>query len=228
VIPNKFPRVVKKGNKWRFLYSGISIDNYLKKIKGCTCEEAFNVMCEMAEGGIKIFGDKVPHGYLHNATGLMDEFPDMKFLFTLRDGRGVLESQIRRGKKLLEKKPNHKFNPRSWQQVDIKIAQNLWIECSGLIKNIMNRNSSRVLIVKFEDLLSDTENYLKNVADFLELERPLINRPWMVQNNPLKRRNYYVHPIDQSNAYLWKENIPNVMDEVSDKFKRYLEFFEYI
>jgi hypothetical protein len=152
----------------------------------------------------------------------------MKFLFTLRDGRGVLESQLRRGKKLLEKHPNYTFNPKNWQQVDIKIAQNLGIDCSGMLKNIMDKDSSRVLIVKFEDLLSDTERCLGDIAEFLELERPLVNRPWTVQNNPTKKRSHYLLPIEQSNAYLWKENIPNVMDEVSDEFKKYLEFFGYI
>ena len=53
---------------------------------------------------VSIYGDKMPYKYLEDMDQLVKRHPKVRFLLTLRDGRAVVASQIRRYRHAIEKR----------------------------------------------------------------------------------------------------------------------------
>ena len=154
---------------------------------------------------IQYFGDKLPRFYLYNAKSLSEKFPNMKFIFCLRDGRAVIASQIRlfrSGK-----------SRASFIADSIPNAEPLWLEGISYLKKIQEdkRMAGKFIIVRYEDAVMNPFKTISQIEEFLNLKLNII------------KHNY--KPVHLNS---WKTELPNMMDRISDKFKAELERYNYL
>ena len=99
---------------------------------------------------------------------ILKQFPEAKIINMVRDPRDVLLSQKRRWRRALIAKNVSKFNGfRYWMNYHPITISKLW---NGAISAADKyEQDSRVKMVNFEKLLSDSETTVKEICDFLEL-----------------------------------------------------------
>jgi hypothetical protein len=97
------------------------------------------------------WGDKTP-GYLRYMRRIEWVLPEARFIHLIRDGRDVALSVL----------------PMNWGPSTITEAAELWVERVTLARE-NGRTVSHYMEIKYEDLISETEPILRDVAGFLEL-----------------------------------------------------------
>ena len=151
-----------------------------------------------------MFGDKCPESYVYNTEKLAEQFPKMKFLFSQRDGRGVIASHVRK--------------PRS-SVPNIETGANLWVNTTSKGIDMVKKMPDRCKIIKYEEAVMDPEPMLADMSDFLGLDTVIVNGI-NFKNVP------YYRPV---NLDSWKEEIPDVLDKIRNpKFKELMLSCGYI
>ncbi|QSE97183.1 sulfotransferase family protein [Fulvivirga lutea] len=140
------------------------------------------------------WGDKTPLNTYH--LTLIDKIVNKpKYINIIRDGRDVVASYLKAD--LAE---------------NIDDACNRWRDAIIAVQQFEKRNSNRVLSIRYEALVTNPENELRKVCDFLEVE--FENN--MLQNNRNSEAlgdSVYSHhenlkkPIDTSSIGKWKSNL---------------------
>lgn len=183
----------------------LDIHHLLKYTKGCTGKNLANFVTKKLPD-LKYFGDKLPRFHLYNTRQLAKQFPKMKFIFCLRDGRAVIASQIRLFK---TKKTNANFVASN-----IENAEHLWIKsCEALERNLLcQRLEGRIHIVRYEEAVRNPKKTVREIGKFLG-----------VKNLSIKDHKYKPIHLDA-----WKTEHPEMDNKLSKKFKKYLERFEYV
>ena len=97
------------------------------------------------------WGDKTP-GYLRYMRRIEWVLPEARFIHMIRDGRDVALSVL----------------PMNWGPSTITEAAELWVERVTLARE-NGRTVSHYMEIKYEDLITETEPILRDVAGFLEL-----------------------------------------------------------
>jgi hypothetical protein len=97
------------------------------------------------------WGDKTP-GYLRYMRRIEWVLPEARFIHLIRDGRDVALSVL----------------PMNWGPSTITEAAELWVERVTLARE-NGRTVNHYMEIKYEDLITDTEPILRDVASFLEL-----------------------------------------------------------
>lgn len=118
-------------------------------------------------------GDKMPEGYLNTAGSLYKQFPDAKFIFTNRNGYGVIASYIRRPLKKCrpEDVPEEKLIER------IKAGESVWLKNYKKLKNLHNiLPKDKYILLRYEDNCSDLTSMLIKLGNFLEYDTPVKNK----------------------------------------------------
>jgi protein-tyrosine sulfotransferase len=144
-----------------------------------------------ASSGAHRLVEKTPHNVLIMKE-LGEIFPKAKFIHVIRDGRDVCSSLIKMnwiggdGKKL-------------WYTNDIKGASMYWtkVVSAGLAIGQHPLVKNRVKIIRYEDLIENTESVLKDLFVFLE-------EPWhesVLRYHEVKRRN---EPLESSTSQVEK------------------------
>lgn len=113
--------------------------------------------------GKPIWGYNTPQDYLH-LPRLQRAFPQAKFIFMMRDPRAVLRSY-----KYMDYLKNF-HDPSRYHPVFQAIA---WK--SAMESFFQNQPQNNVFLVRYEDLIKDTNQVLLKVSDFLDIEFPQIN-----------------------------------------------------
>jgi Sulfotransferase family len=116
------------------------------------------LVCEYAKSRRKeeatVWVDHTPTNF-RRASTLIEMFPESRFIHLVRDGRAVAASLFE-----LDWGPNNAFD-----------AAEFWMARCGLgLAAESQFGRDRVLRVRYEDLVSDTEPTLRRVASFAELE----------------------------------------------------------
>lgn len=149
----------------------------------------------------KVWGNKTPQN-TENAEKLLKLFPESKLLIVTRDVRDVVLSW----KKKWGKNPflvADKWNRRMSNACELAIRDD------------------RILIIKFEDLLSETEKITKEICQFIEIEweeRMLYYHLYV--ENVVDGKINYGKPIKSDNKKKWKT-------KVSGKFIKRIEEIAY-
>ncbi len=132
-------------------------------------------------------------------------FPEAKFIHIVRDGRAVAASQI----------------PLDWGPNTISGVAYSWVEAIKQGLSAEELLKDKIIKVKYEDLVSDTEIILKNLCDFLEINY----MPQMIQGGGFKVPGYTLkqHSLlgrspDLSRINAWQNKLT----------KRQIEIFESI
>tara|TARA_B100000945_G_scaffold312964_1_gene308239 strand:- start:577 stop:1590 length:1014 start_codon:yes stop_codon:yes gene_type:complete len=121
------------------------------------------------EHGAKIACEQTPQNlyYLHE---ILEFFPNAKLINLVRDQRDVLLSQKNKWKRRFLGAQNIPLFEalRSFVNYHPILTSKIWN--SSLLCTSKYFNHSQVKIVKFEDLLSDSENVIKDVCEFLKID----------------------------------------------------------
>ncbi len=99
-----------------------------------------------------MWGDKTPRNTFY-LKDIYRVFPESKYIFLMRDGRDVVRSWIVRDK-----------------TDDIESRADAWNFSVDMYDWVQQRAADRLMMVRYEELVSDSEAILKKVADFLGLE----------------------------------------------------------
>lgn len=108
-----------------------------------------------------IYGDK-SHGYVSNVELIRTIFKDVKFIFMVRDPRDqALSAQA------------------TWGRHPLRSATH-WTAVAREVERLDLRSAGDTLVIRYEDLTSDTESQLKRACTFLQL-------PYVTGMSQLKR-----------------------------------------
>jgi hypothetical protein len=94
--------------------------------------------------------EKTPN-YIYNLSLILEHFPDAQIIWMLRDGRDVAYSVFQ----------------KSWGANNIYYAAIAWLHANSPSPSL---NDSRVLLVKYEDFLSEPHKSLLDIFNFLNFE----------------------------------------------------------
>jgi len=185
-----------------FYYKGIhgySFVTRLERIKA-TGKQSLEYIIKYCPDEVEVFGDKLPLTYLDKADKFLDMFSNLKILIIIRDGRDVMESQVRRAK-------TDKYDI-FWHRKDITLAEDIWLKAMKKVEKLKNE-SNRILVYRYEDLLTNLSYFRECMSNFLETDVKMID-------------DFFKKP-----EFSWREEYPDLMNLLSDEFKSYLERYDY-
>lgn len=148
-IYNSYDTAKKISDGW-FNKHDISKDKYLQYLGGGLID-MFNEICDT-----KTFIEQSPENILI-VDKLLKVFPEAKIINMIRDGREVVSSMLKSG-----------FNS-PWSS-NFKLACETWNHYAKKGFDFSQQYPNNVLNVYQKDLVYDTENVVKKVFDFLELD----------------------------------------------------------
>jgi len=148
--------------------------------------------------------DHTPNN-LQYAKLLLGYFPNAKFIHIIRDGRAIASSI----KKL------------SWGWYSPKSIAQLWLtELSYGFATECALSNDKVIQIKYEDLIMSTDNVLKTLCNFIDIE----------YSDALLRGNGFRLPTytrDQHTLVGRKPQVSRINAWIKDLSARYIELFEY-
>lgn len=159
-------------------------------------------------------GDKMPEGYLSAAAVLYGQFPDVKLIFTNRNGYDVIASYLRRP---LKKKHYTEISNTALTN-SIKFGEEVWKRNYIRIKNLHSILPTDVyLILRYEDNVSNIDGFLDKLSNFLKYN-PVMTNPIVWNKNKKDYIPHYkpIHVDWSADIPFWKDIILNT---VSDQFK---------
>ena len=185
-----------------FYYKGIHGYSFARRLekKKTTGRQSLEMIIKHCPDEVVVFGDKLPITYLDRAEKFLDMFPNLKILVIVRDGRNVMESQVRRAKT--------DGYDIFWHRKDISLAEDLWLKAMKRTEELENK-SDRILIYRYEDLLTNLPYFRECVSDFVGTDVKMIE-------------NHFKTP-----EFNWRVEYPDLMNLLSDEFKNYLERYDY-
>jgi len=146
----------------------------------------------------RIFGDHSPNITLFYKS-IYSEFPNAKYIFLVRNPLDVILSYSKMSK-------NPASNPKyaSWK----------WNNSIKAYHWIKNRPNSKVLLIKYEDLVLDPKDITKKIFSFLgvDYQDVISPSPENQTNDPLGTKKYSFHanlykPISGRSINKWKERL---------------------
>jgi Sulfotransferase family len=147
--------------------------------------------------------DHTPTNF-RRALTLLRLFPEGRFIHLVRDGRAVAASLL----------------PLDWGPNNAHHAAEFWMSrCAAGLAAESALGPERVLRVRFEDLVIDSESILQRIATFAALEyEPAMAAGAGLQPGPYHQRQHSLvgRPPDQSRLNAWHESLT----------KRQVEIFE--
>lgn len=126
------------------------------------------------------WGDKTPH-YLFEMAMLHNLFPESKFIYIIRDGRDVALSLL----------------DRPWPPFNVLTCAEMWKQFNSPHNQTLEalKEKGLVFILKYEDLLGNTEALLKELYDFIEED---YDPAFLIQ---------LTHEIKKGNYDKWKQKM---------------------
>jgi hypothetical protein len=172
------------------------LNKYVQEKRPVSYSEAVSAVYEMYglshSRSFKRWGDK-NNFYINYIPVLNNMYPESQFVHIIRDGRDVACSYIN-----LNKKPtNSKYTPKLPDTIE-EIARQ-WQKNINTINDAISRFSKRrVYEIRYEDLISNPENSLKSLCNFLNEEYD----PEMLNYH----LNNVKHELEPKEFLQWKEN----------------------
>jgi len=166
--------------------------------------------------GISRWGEKTPIHFKYT-DDIFTHFNNALVVNVVRDPRDVMISIKNIG----------------WKRHFLYKRIKEYSEQATLIQN--NKDNSKMIVIKYEDILEEPEKYLKKIFNFLNLKFNLNilenfykpnNLNFDLNKEPWKKNN--LKPIDKTQAYKWK-NSPNsfLIKTVSGILKDEINYYGY-
>lgn len=134
-----------------------------------------------------IIGDKTPYLILRS-DWLQALFPEAKYIYVMRDGRDVVLSRMKA------------FNE------SIEEAANRWLWAIKEYEKL-KRKSRNVYLVKYEDLVSNTEQTLLEITKFLEVSPGDHSNLVALGDDKLKHHSNLSKPITIESIGKWRQDL---------------------
>ena len=159
--------------------------------------------------------------YIHHLALIYEAWPDSKFILLVRDGRDVACSY----KEVNKLDTDSPYKPDLPNKIDI-IAKE-WVENNDkVIKFFKSIPSSKSHIIRYEDVILKTEESLKNLTTFLELNYDSAMLSYYKKNQK--------HEIEPAKTLDWKRktlnepDISNISKYINKLSTEEIKYFELI
>jgi hypothetical protein len=141
------------------------------------------------------WGDKTP-AYLFQVDRLRACFPDARFVAMVRDPRDVYLS----------------LAPKDWVGTSTWQVGRYLLRCDQLVDRLAHRHGDHFLVVRYEDVVADTESTLRRVCSFLDMAyEPAMQafyadaldqvQPWELDDGHHEK---LLRPIDRHDMGRWR------------------------
>jgi len=170
-----------------------------------------NWLFETIQTPVKIYGDKMPYNYLARMRNIVEEYPGVKFLVTVRDGRAVVASQIRKYNFAI----NNGDTPSPWMKPTVQEAEYLWLRSAKKWLEYRSNPPAPCLEIFYEQDVKSPENLAKKICTFVGIKyRKKDFQDFLKQYRPV-------------NIDAWREEFKNMEDQLSNEFLDTLEQLGY-
>ncbi|MEA1649032.1 sulfotransferase [Nitrospirillum sp. BR 11164] len=116
---------------------------------------------------LRVVGDKMPlFGVKNDVVWLRKRLPHFRLLHIVRNPLDVINSSLSRRNKMRRGEDN-------WHVQTIEEAASEWISEWNWLQMVRREMGDAILILKYEDVATNTEAALKKICKFLELSSPL-------------------------------------------------------
>lgn len=172
-------------------------ENYLKGLEYPQSDlrkfllDFFNEICEFQ--GKSIFIEQTPwHGKKIDVLNQL--FPEAKFIHVVRDGRDVATSYAR----------------TPWWTNDVSANLLMWSDSINTINDFLIDSSVSSLVVRYEDLVIDSEFELSRIMTFLglELEEEMLNPDCLIDYSRFFKQRSLDYQSDNNKN--WDKDMSNV------------------
>ncbi|HJN66929.1 MAG TPA: sulfotransferase [Pirellulales bacterium] len=176
------------------------------------CKETTrNWLFGLLQNRVQVYGDKMPYVYLARMEELANQFPGVRFLLTLRDGRDVVASQVRQ----YYSAAAAGVEPERWMRPTIQEAEHLWLRSARIWLSLRSAPPAPCLEIPYEQATRNPENTVRSICDFVGMEYCEEDfAEFLVTYQP-------VH-IDS-----WRDELPDIENHLSDDFLDALEQLGY-
>lgn len=229
-LEKSFKRYGDMSYHWRWIIDWVDKEDLLQRILDSDRSERalFTVMLQVFANhfGKPIMGEKTP-AHLRYVPTLLEWFPDGRIIHMIRDPRSIFVSEFRRRKKYPVTTPY-----RQLRRVDslftlfIVLQTTLaWFESVSRYHRYKVLYSNNYYPLKFEDLVSDPETYVRQVCDFLgvDFQEKMLDQVVVSQGFRQGHEGF-----DAQAATRWKEHIPPWINAwFSFWFGKYLKELDY-
>ncbi len=152
---------------------------------------------------VAVLGDKNPHYALYIAK-LIEIFPNARFIHIIRDYRDTIVSY-----------QNVDFDPNSTAALAYR-----WNRYNKEVLHFKAMHPEKFITLKFENLLAEPENNLKQICEFLTVDYA----PSMMNFHEKKGGDYWnkewqpniARPIDKGHVYTWKKKMADSDVRIAD------------
>jgi len=194
----------KKIEYWKIDYDKLKRFLYDKNKNYREISSAVYLFCSN-EYEKKIYGDKNNY-YLDHIEILSNIYPDAKFIHIIRDGRDVARSY-----RNLQKLEKGKYFPELPCSI-IDCAYAWKNNINTIKKSLLRLPKQKFLEIKFEDLVLCSEETLKKICVFLEIEYDEMMLNFHINNKNknlepedlMKWKKDTLNPVDKSKIGQWK------------------------
>lgn len=166
------------------------------------------IYCHHAEQkfpGFKIWGDKTPSNTLN--LGWIDRiFRNAKYIHIIRDGRDVVSSYLKMGRYTSVEEACWRWN----KTIDLATAFG------------KSKSQSGFMEIRYEKFVTDTENEIRRVCEFLclEFEKNMLNTLKVVKqlgDTHLPHFSNVQKEINRESIGKWRENLSEPQKEIVEK-----------
>jgi hypothetical protein len=216
---------------WRWIVKNVDRENFLQRVLDSDRSDRalFTVMMQVFADhwGKPIMGEKTP-AHLRYVPTLMKWFPDGKVIHMLRDPRAIFISELRRRKELPVTPPFKQLRRFIFLFKLYIMLQTtvVWLESIQRYYKYKRIYPDNYYLLKFEDLVSDSEKHIRQVCDFLgvEFQDKMLEQKVVSRGFQLGRTGF-----DAEAATRWKKHIdPWINVWFSFWLGKYLREFGYL
>lgn len=150
-----------------------------------------------------VYGDKMTYRYLNAMEELAERLPGTRFLVTLRDGRDVVASQVRRYHTTVQSG----IAPEAWMRPTVEEAEYLWLRSARKWLRLRADPPAPCLEVRYEQATKSPEELARKICDFVGMDY---------------RRDEFQEFLDgyrPINTDTWREELPDLEAQLSGEFR---------
>jgi hypothetical protein len=167
-----------------------------------SCQLTKNWLFDSLQNPVKIYGDKMPYKYLDSMHEVVEQYPEVKFLIILRDGRDVVASQIRHYNDAVK----NDTIPEHWMKPSVQEAEYLWLRSARAWLNLRSNPPAPCLEVRYEQAVRSPETLAVKICDFVGIA---------YQEQDFRKFFMLYRPV---NIDAWRDEIDKLEEQLSREF----------
>jgi hypothetical protein len=159
---------------------------------------------------VTIYGDKMPYLYLGRMEEIVERFPGVRFLLTLRDGRAVVASQIRQYHRAVR----NGEEPDRWMSPSVEEAEYLWLRSARKWLSLREDPPAPCLEVDYDRATAHPEELCRKLCEFVGMDYRQEDFRGLLE-------------IYRPAPDVWRDEVPDLEERLSDEFREALAQLGY-